>query len=228
MEKESIHAEHRKRQRKKFAEYGPEHFTDIEILEFLLFYAIPRGNTNQIAHALLDHFLSFRAVLEADQQELTAVEGVGPASAALICLVRELHRRYSAGAFRERPVLKGSREIGDYLQGRFRYRNEETAMLLCLDGGSRPISCRVLNEGSGVEVSISVRAVVDIALRDKAARVVLAHNHLSGTALPSNADILTTRQLWSTLRSIGVDLADHLIFSGEDYISLRESGLFQV
>jgi len=224
----NIHAEHRQRQRRKFAEYGPEQFTDIEILEFLLYYAIPRGDTNRLAHVLLDQFRSLRAVLEADLQELTTVEGIGPSSAALICLVRELHRRYSAGAFRERPVLKGSRQIGDYLLGRFRYRNEEAAMLLCLDGGSRLISCRVLNEGSSVEVNISVRDVVDIALRDKAARVVLAHNHLSGNALPSNADIHTTRQLWSTLRSIGVELSDHLIFAGEDYVSLRESGLFQI
>ena len=125
-------------------------------------------------------------------------------------------------------MLKGTRDIGAYLLGQFRYRNQETAMLLCLDGGSRLISRRVLGEGSSVEVNISIRSIVDIALRDKAARVVLAHNHLSGTALPSSADIQTTRRLWDTLRSIGVDLADHLIFAGEDYVSLRESGLFRI
>lgn len=228
MEKNNIHREHRARQRKKFAEHGPENFTDIEVLEFLLYYAIPRRDTNELAHALLDQFRSLRAVLEADQKELMTVEGVGPSAAALICLVRELHRRYSAGAFQKRPVLRGTRQIGAYLLGRFRYRKEETAMLLCLDAGSRPISCRVLGEGSGVNVNISPREIVDIALRDKAARVVLAHNHLSGIALPSSADIAATRQLWETLRVIGVELTDHLIFADEDFVSLRECGVFRV
>lgn len=223
-----IHREHRLRQRKKFAEHGPEKFTDIELLEFLLYHSIPVQDTNELAHALLEQFGGLRAVLEADQKELMTVKGVGQTTAALICLVRELHRRYSAGAFQEKPVLKGTRDIGAYLLGQFRYRNQETAMLLCLDGGSRLISRRVLGEGSSVEVNISIRSIVDIALRDKAARVVLAHNHLSGTALPSSADIQTTRRLWDTLRSIGVDLADHLIFAGEDYVSLRESGLFRI
>lgn len=227
-EKNDIHRKHRARQRKKFAQHGPESFTDIEVLEFLLYYAIPLRDTNELAHALLDQFRSLRAVLEADQEELMTVKGVGPSTAALICLVRELHRRYSAGAFQERPVLKGTKDIGDYLLGQFRYRNEETAMLLCLDGGSRLISCRVLGEGSSVEVNISVRAIVDIALRDRAARVVLAHNHLSGTALPSSADVATTRQLRETLRVIGVELADHLIFADEDFVSLRECGVFRM
>ena len=227
-ENRNIHREHRQRQRKKFIEHGPESFTDIELLEFLLYHAIPVQDTNELAHALLEQFHGRRGGLEADLKELTTVEGVGPATAALICLVRELHRRYSAGAFAEKPVLKGTGDIGAYLLGQFRYRNQETVMLLCLDGASRLISRRVLGAGSSVEVNISIRNVVDIALREKAARVVLAHNHPSGTALPSSADIQTTRRLWDTLRSIGVELADHLIFAGEDYISLRESGLFRI
>lgn len=227
-EHNNVHREHRQRQRKKFIEHGPENFTDIELLEFLLYHSIPVQDTNVLAHALLERFRNLRGVLEADRLELMRVKGVGATTAALICLVRELHRRYSTGAFEEKPVLKGTKDMGDYLQGHFLYRNQETAILLCLDGASRLISHRVLGEGSSVEVDISIRDVVDIALRDRAARVVLSHNHLSGTALPSSADVQTTRRLWDTLRSVGVELADHLIFAGEDYVSLRESGLFRI
>ena len=225
-ENDNLHAGHRARQKEKFARQGLDAFTDVEALELLLYYAIPRRNTNEVAHRLLQRFRDLPGVLDASAEELAQVDGIGENAAALICLIRELDRRYLTARRRVGETLTSSEEVGEYLLPLFRYRREEVAVLLCLDSASRVISARVLGEGSGTRVNLSARDVVDTALREKAVRAVLAHNHLSGTALPSRADVESTERLRSAMELIGVELIDHLIFSDGDYVSMRESGFF--
>ena len=221
---EELHKGHRERIRARFEQGGLEGFSDVEALELLLTYAIPRRDTNELAHRLLNRFRDLRGVLEAKTEDLVTVPGVGENAARLVSLTRELNRRYLAADRRLSKRLSSTAEVGEYLQPSFRYRTEEVFVLLCLDSASRVLSCRVMAQGSAAGVSIPFREMVDTALRDKAARVVIAHNHLSGTALPSRADVTVTRQMRELLRMIEVELADHLVFSEDDYVSMRESG----
>lgn len=221
------HDGHRERTKKKFHDHGLEGFTDIEALELLLMYAIPRRDTNIPAHALLDRFHSFRGVLEAGIADLETVEGIGPSAALLIALVTALNRRYLAAAGEERPLLNSTEAAAGYLIPRFAYLKEEAALLLCLDGASRLLCCRELGRGTAGSVFFSTRDIVDTALRENAAGVILSHNHLSGTALPSSADRHATRELFHALRLIDVRLIDHIIVCDGDCVSMRDSGDFR-
>ena len=223
---DNIHAGHRARLKEKYRAHGLESFTDIEALELLLFYAIPRANTNELAHALLDRFHSFRGVLEAEQTELERVPGVGPNAATLLRLVTDLNSRYQRAASVRGTQIRSSSDAGAFLQPQFAYQSEERSVLLCLDTAGRVIECRALAEGSSAMVGLSARELVDYVLRDKAARVILAHNHVSGVALPSAADVEATARIYRMLQMIGVELVDHLVFCDGDYVSMRDSGHF--
>ena len=225
---ENIHSGHRERMKMKYRESGLASFTDIEAIELLLMFALPRRETNTLAHALIERFRSFRGVLEADAAELAAVPGVGENAAALITLVRALNQRY----MRQRPargaVLSSAAEAGEYLLPHFAYCREEKAMLLTLDSAAHVLHCHTLDEGTRAQVMISVRDIVALAVRDDASKVILAHNHLSGLALPSNSDLVTTAQIRAALQAIGVVLEDHLIFADDDWVSMRDSGWMNV
>lgn len=223
----NIHDGHRKRVKKKFHDHGLESFTDIEALELLLMYAIPRQDTNELAHLLLNRFHSFRGVLEAGIADLEEVEGVGPNAAGLVALVTALNRRYLAAGGEDRPILNSTEAAAGYLMPRFAYLKKEAALLLCLDGASRLLCCRELGRGTAGSVLFSARDVVDTALRENAVGVILSHNHLTGTALPSSADRHATRELFHALRLIDVRLLDHIIVCDGDCVSMRDSGDFR-
>ena len=222
----NIHAGHRQRQKDKFLEYGLDNFTDIEALELLLFYAIPQIDTNELAHELLERFGSFRSVMEADWRDIVAVKGIKKNSAALLTLVRELNRRYIRYGRKIGQKIRGAADAGEYVQTYFTYETAEKIVMLCLDGASRVVGEHVLAEGTPDRVDLPVRTLVDFALRDGAARVILAHNHLDHNAVPSNADINTTRQLFHALRLIGVYLMDHIVVADNGFVSMRESRMF--
>lgn len=226
MESENIHAGHRERQKEKFAQHGLDAFTDVEAVELLLYYALPRRDTNPLSHRLLDRFGGLKRLMEAQYEELLTVDGVGAGTAALICLVRELNRRYLQTLRQRGEVLCDAEQVGDYLLPMFLYQTEERLVVLCLDGGLHVLSCKVLGEGSGALVRVTVRQIVDHALREKAVRVILAHNHPGGNALPSSDDLKATARLREALGLVGVELTDHLIFADDDFVSLRESGCF--
>jgi len=222
----NIHSGHRARQKEKFREHGLDSFTDVEALELLLYYAIPRADTNELAHRLLDRFHGFRGVLEAGLDELQAVPGVGENAAALLRLVTALNTRYQRAGRRRGMSVSGSGEIGEFLQHEFDYRNEECSVLLCLDPGEHVIECHLLAEGTSSMVELSAREIMQYVLQDKAAKAVLAHNHVAGVALPSSADVEATGRIYHMLRTIGVELLDHLVFCDGDFVSMRESGHF--
>ncbi len=221
-----VHTGHRDRQKEKFAEHGLDSFTDVEALELLLYYAIPRRDTNELAHALLDRFRSFRGVLEADAAELAAVPGVGPNAAGLIRLVTELNRRYLRSARTYGVPLADSQAACAFFQPQFAYCREEIALFATLDSASRLIRCHRLAEGLSNKVVLTSRDIVDFALRDGAAKAILAHNHLSGVALPSNSDVVTTDHIRSALALISVELVDHIIVCDRESVSMRDSGWF--
>ena len=201
---ESIHKGHRERLKQRFLEEGLDNFTDIQVLELLLFYAIPRSDTNPIAHSLLEHFGSLSQVLEADVEELKKVPGIGDHAATLLALVIDLCRYYQVNCAQKTEILTTLEECGKYLVPRFFGRTRETVFLLCLDAKCKVLCCKEIGEGSVNTASISVRKVVETALSANATTVILAHNHPSGIAVPSNEDIQTTQRIARVLRSLWI------------------------
>ena len=224
MATESIHKGHRERLKQRFLEEGLDNFTDIQVLELLLFYAIPRSDTNPIAHALLDRFGSLSQVLEADAEELKKVPGIKDHAATLLALVIDLCRYYQVNCAQQTEVLTTLDDCGKYLVPRFFGRTRETVFLLCLDAKCKVLSCREVAEGSINSANVPIRRIVEMALAANATTVILAHNHPSGIALPSDEDIATTRRLAAALATVEIILADHIIVADDDYVSLADSG----
>lgn len=221
----SPHQGHRGRLKRRFLEHGLDSFTDIQALELLLFFAIPQKDTNPIAHALLRRFGSISRVLEADPQELKKVEGISDHAATLLHLVTALSRFYQVDCARRAECLTTLDACGAYMEPFFVGRTLETVFLLSLDAKCKVLSCRELGEGSVNSASISVRKVVETALREGASTVVLAHNHPSGIALPSEEDIATTRRVAAALAAVEIQLIDHIIVADGDYVSMAQSGI---
>lgn len=218
-----IHDEHRQRRRRLFQENGLEVFADHEVLELLLFYAIPRKDTNPIAHRLMEHFGSLDRVLSATAEELCQVEGVGPSAALLITLLPQISRRAALQSMEREVILNSVEAMGRYCLTLAGSGREEAFYLICLDAKGKVLSRHRLGEGpSGV--SVNLRKVAEIALRSNAYAVVLTHNHPSGMALPSREDLLATQQIQQLLQNMGVILLDHIITADGDFVSLAENG----
>ncbi len=221
---ESLHKDHRKRMKDRFLKQGLDGFTPIQALEFLLFYSIPRQDTNLIAHRLINHFGSLSQVLEAPVEELVKVGGIGEHSAILLNLINQMSRFYLMDRAKREKVLPTIEDCARYLQPYFYGRMNETVFLLCLDAKCKAISCKEVGEGSVNSAGISVRRIVETALREGASSVVLAHNHPSGIAIPSAEDIQTTRRIAAALQSVEIHLADHIVVAEDDYVSMVQSG----
>lgn len=221
---QSIHKDHRKRMKDRFLKQGLDGFTEYQALEFLLFFCIPQGDTNELAHRLIEHFGSLSQVLEAPVEELKKVNGIGDHSAILIQLMNQMARFYLVDRAKREKVLPTIEDCARYLIPYFYGRMNETVFLLCLDAKCKALCCKVVGEGSINSAGISVRRIVETALREGATTVVLAHNHPSGIAIPSPEDIQTTRRVAAALQSVEIHLADHIVVADDDYVSMVQSG----
>ena len=202
-----LHAGHRKRMREEFLRTGGAEMEEHRLLELLLFYAIPQGDVNPLAHLLVDHFGSLTGVLHATYDQLVKVKGVGHNTAVLLQLIPAVAARYM------RQNASFEHQIVDLWQLR---------ELL------EPYFFGQLGEGVVDTVQIATRKVLEAALDCNASQAVLAHNHVSGVAVPSNADVDTTLRLKRVLaESVGITLVDHLIFAGGDMVSMAQSGLLR-
>ena len=224
--KENIHGGHRERLKNRFLEEGLEHFNEHQVLELLLFYCIPRQDTNPIAHALLEHFGSLSQVMEADPAELKKVAGMGEASATFLSLLNAFHRYYQVNRASSQIILHTMEECGRYMMPFFYGRRNETVYLLCMDAKCKVLCCKEVGEGSVNSAAVPIRRIVEMALGANATSVVLAHNHPSGYAIPSDEDYLTTRKLNAALAAVDILLADHLVVADDDFVSIRESGKY--
>ena len=220
-----IHDGHREKVRARFLTAGLDAFADHEALELLLYYAIPRRDTNPIAHALMERFGSLQAVLSAPPEELMETPYIKEKAAVLLRLAPALYQRVLMGG-EDREIILDTRErIGEFFRRIFIAHATEVMYLLCLDGKGKKKSLLKLSEGDVGSVGINIRQIMEHALRAKAVMVVLAHNHPSGVALPSHEDQIATRMVGDALDTIGVRLVDHVIVADNDYISMAESGL---
>lgn len=223
-----VHDGHRDRLRARFLEYGLDNFNDLNALELLLFYAIPRRDTNEIAHALLECFGSLEGVFYASERELLQVPGIGTNAAALIRLVPQLMKKSALSHPDRREVIMNSSDAGRYFVPRFMYEQDEVVYLLCLDGQKRVIKCAEMGRGVVNCVETSIRRIVETALKYKSSSVILAHNHPDGLALPSSEDDMVTKQVSTALALVGVSLEDHIIVAGDDFVSFADSGIMRL
>ena len=225
--KENLHAYHRERMRRQFREHGLDSFADVNVLEFLLFYAIPRKDTNAIAHRLLDAFGSLSGVFDASVEDLMRIGNLTENAAVLIKLTTEAARRHQICRMSMNNILSTTQECGDFLASYFFGATEEMVYLLALDAKCKVLGCTKLFSGSVNSANLSVRKVVEYAIQTRATSVVLAHNHPSGIATPSQEDIHTTEEVAAALEPIGVLLADHIIVADDDYVSMRDSDMLR-
>lgn len=221
-----MHDGHRERMKRRFNEHGLENFDDVNILELLLFYALPRGDTNPLAHRLLDRFGSISAVFDAPIAELTKVEGVGENTATLIRLIPQLSRRYMISRSAFDNILDSTDAIGRYIVPRFYGEKDEVVYLISLDAKLKVINSRCIARGQAETVGFSIRKAVETALAANASAAVLAHNHTSGIALPSTEDRESTERLFGALAAVDIVLLDHIIVADDDYVSLADNGFF--
>lgn len=221
----SIHDGHRGRMKQRFTENGDAAFSDHQLLELLLFYSVPQGDVSPLAHRLMEHFGSLSGVLDASVEELQQVKGVGAHTAFLLSLLPSVLRRYKLSRSDEASAIASPSDAGEYLLPYFFGMRNEAVYLLSLDAKGQALHCDLLAEGSFNRVTLNMQQVLEAALLHRAASVILAHNHVSGLAVPSQEDIALTLALRSFLASHSIQFLDHIIIAEDDFISFAESGL---
>lgn len=219
------HDGHRKRLKARFVKSGLDDFEPHNVLELLLFYSIPRKDTNPLAHQLISRFGSLSGVFDAKPEELMKVEGITENTAVLISMIPQMARKYLEDKADAVNAIGGFKDIGMYLMPKFVGRTVETIMLASLDNKNKIISCNIVAEGETDRATLSKRKVMEEAMRVGATRVILAHNHPRGFAMPSSEDIYLTREIYALLASVGIELVDHIIFAEDDFVSLAVSGI---
>jgi DNA repair protein RadC len=220
----ALHDGHRQRKKQRFLQHGLDSFADHEVLELLLFYAIPRRDTNETAHRLLEHFGTLKAVLMASVEELQKVEGVGESAAAFLHLLQAVGYRALRTAGDD-TILNSVDSAGAYFQKLLRGERREVLYQVCLDAKGKVLSHKRLSSGTVSMAPVNVREVVENALYTDASGVLLAHNHPSGIALPSEDDRQITMQIRQALGTMGIELVDHIIVADNDFVSMAASGM---
>ena len=188
----SVHTGHRKRVKDEFLANGLNGLPDHRVLELLLFYAIPQGDVNPLAHQLMAQFGSLAGVFHATHEQLLEVDGVGYGTAVLIRLIPAVAARYLQANSSFDGQLTNTWQFRELLLPLFFGQRSELAYLVCMDGKNKLIVTKKLGEGITDAVQITTRKVLEAALGCNASRVALAHNHVSGVALWSDADLSTT------------------------------------
>ena len=202
-------------------EMGFDSFEDHQVLEMLLFHAVPRRDTNALAHTLIDTYGSLAGVLDADPLEISKVKGMTKNAAVLVTMLPDLMKRYQLSKYTEKPVLGSVEEAGEYAKTLLVGKDNENFFAICVNAQNKVIHDVKINEGTVCEVAVYPQKVAEAALRFKARSVILTHNHPGGSLTPSQEDIELTRSIEAALRAVGVKLNDHIIAAGEHFVSLK-------
>ncbi len=217
------HGKHRERVRNLFLQSGLDGFSEHNVLELLLFYTIPQGDTNVTAHNLIDAFGSLQGVLDAPVEELRKVKGVGEYTAVFLSILPQLARRYFKSKSSDRIGMSEREALTQYVRTLFIGMKTEHIFLLSFDGSGQLNNTVKLSEGGVKQIRMDNRRVMEAALRSDASYVVLAHNHPGGVAAPSAADVSATRTAANLLASVDIHLENHLIVAGDDCFSMADS-----
>ena len=217
--------DHRKRLRTRFVEGGAQAVPDYELLELVLFRALPRQDVKPLARLLIDTFGDFNRVLSASAQDLQIINGVGEAVAVELKIVEAAAHRLSRAKVMQRHVVSSWDALLDYCHTTMAHRSTEQFRILFLDTKNVVIADEEQAQGTVDHVPVYPREVVKRALQLNASALILVHNHPSGDPTPSQADIQMTRQINIAANALGVTVHDHLIIGKSCELSFRTSGL---
>ncbi|WP_458097569.1 RadC family protein [Roseomonas sp. WA12] len=216
---------HRKRLRDKLLRAGPDALADYELLEMLLFLALPRVDTKPHAKRLMARFGTFARTVTAPEPELRAVEGIGDAAIAALRLARAAALRLLAEEAREQPILGDGERLLAYLTAALAHERVEGFRVLFLDSRNRLLADEAQSRGTVNHTPVYPREVVKRALELGATAIILVHNHPSGDPTPSTADIGMTTEMRRAADTLGIALHDHIIIGNGRHLSFRREGL---
>lgn len=223
----SVHEGHRQRVKKRFRAEGLDHFDDLHIVELLLFYCVPRQDTNLLAHRLIERFGSLHRIMEAPVDELNKVEGVGENISTFLSLIPAVNRACQMRRNQSITVINSYNDAGYILRDILSDLRNENVYMICLDAKRKVLCVEYLGEGSIHSASVPVRRVVERAIAVNASSVILGHNHPGGIALPSEDDVCTTIYVAKALRAVDIELADHVVVSDDEFVSMVQAGVFK-
>lgn len=219
MTEKNIHSGHRKRVKANVIKNGFSQLEEHKLLELMLFYSIPREDTNELAHRLIDHFGSFREVFKANIQQLKRVDGVGDNTAVMIAAMGEAFYRLSKTKLPKKRAYKTAEDFKELSVSLLQGESVEKVVLMCFDEAKKLKRCAVISDGDQVSSEFDMKDIIKILVENDSSIAVLAHNHPTSSAEPSAHDMDSTRMVAVTLRKIGYALADHIIIGekGEAY-----------
>ncbi len=224
-EKKNPHEEHRARMKQRFVEEGLNAFEDHQVLEMLLFYTIPRKDTNEMAHRLLEKFGTLESLFDASPEEIEQKGRVSRNTAVFLSMVPQLARKYMILKQGKKPVLDSSAKAGQFITSLFIGKSYEAFYVCCLNSQNQLNYAALVHEGTINEAPVYPRLIVETALRYQASSIILAHNHPGGSLKPSGADIEVTRKICDAMKTISIPVIDHMIAAGSNYFSFAENGL---
>lgn len=215
-----IHEEHRKRLKEKFSKYGSEGLSEHEFVELLLFYALPRKNTNEIAHLLINEFGSLRGILDAEVENLVQINGISEHTALMFKLISASVRKYVNDVNEIIGTILTPLNIHAYVKGLFYGHINEVAYVIFLDNQCIVRKVKQISTGNVNSAPIYTRDIIKLAVNERYPYLILAHNHPNGSAMPSRNDFQITKKIELGLNFVDVRLVDHIIVSGERVVSL--------
>jgi len=212
---------HRERLRGRFREAGADAVSDYELLELLLFRALPRRDVKPLAKSLLEKFGSFAEVITAPEARLAEVKGLGDSGVIELKIVQAAARRLLRGQVKKRPALSSWSAVLDYCRTAQAFADREQFRVLFLDKRNQLIADEVQQVGTVDHTPVYPREVVKRALELSATAIILVHNHPSGDPTPSHADIQMTQQIIAVAQPLGISVHDHIIVGKEGHASLK-------
>jgi DNA repair protein RadC len=212
---------HRQRLRERFMSAGGDSVSDYELLELLLFRAIPQRDVKPLAKSLIEKFGSFGEVVAAPAARLAEVKGLGEAAIAELKIVAAAAQRLARGEVKRRPVLSSWSSVLDYCRAAMAFADKEQFRILFLDKRNQLITDELQQVGTIDHTPVYPREVVKRALELSATALILVHNHPSGDPTPSSADIQTTKTIADIAKPLGISVHDHIIVGKEGHASLK-------
>lgn len=225
LDNKNLHKDHRKRVKKRFLNTGFESFEKHEMLELLLYYSIPRKDTNAIAHRLIDTFGSLSAVFDAPVEKLCEVDGISEHTAVLIKMIPQLAREYAADIDLDKKSFSDYFELGEFFVSKFLGETKEKLYAAFFDNGMHMLDCIKLSEGNTNSTDANIRSLSYNAIRLDCSFVALAHNHPNSLPIPSVEDLDVTKACRLALKLVDVELVEHYVVSGGRFMGVvKQSG----
>lgn len=225
--KVNLHEGHRKRMRERFRQSGFKDFNDHQMIELLLFYANPRKDTNDLAHILVDHFKSIAGIFDASYEELMSISGVSENTATLFKIIPGFLPVYY-NSRSDGKVYDNIDKLKELFKPHFIGLNHEEFRLACFDNNLRCVSNVLIAAGSPDSSPFEMRKITEEIFKANSSSVAIAHNHPKGVPSPSEEDVASTRYINATLKSLGINLLDHIIVGERSAVSMREMAYINV